>query len=452
MPVFPRRRRAGLVQAMGGVNPAFQPPQDIFSAQQGPVLPENYGFNDLAGYEEQRRRELGEQAQRSILDYRTQFAGEAAKRRAGLATSLTESGKRLFQEANPQILEDLNTRGFLSSPTEVARSQAQALKEIDLASQSRLQDFDTQTFGQEEALRQAGLSADLQARQDALDAGLDLRRGQLESQQQSAQAAQEDALARKLAKEQRRGGITQSLIGAGGSLAGGLLAARAFGGGVGKTAIVGGKTVPVAGAGGGGIGGALLPLAGVGAGLGLYEEGRKLLRKQGFGKNTSKALSAVPGVGLSVGVANKAVKSIKKAFCFNGSTSILMADGSQKMIDDIELGDETRGGTVQSVRISLVDKEDIFDYEGIKVTKYHAVNEDGKWIRVKDSSRVKPAMESDNAVYSIVTSGHRIYANNILFADEHETEFYEALNMEESLIELNRQGDIIEVPANGQRE
>lgn len=93
-------------------------------------------------------------------------------------------------------------------------------------------------------------------------------------------------------------------FGGGGAAAGG--AASAYG-------VPGGLIGPAA-APGGGIGAFALPAVGVAAGLALYEEGRKLLRKQGFSKNSAKALSVIPGVGLTVA-------AVSKAFSGKGKTS-----------------------------------------------------------------------------------------------------------------------------------
>lgn len=230
----------GLADSMLGTNPQFN--QGIPST---PKLPQNYGFNDLAGYEEQRRSALGGQFQNQINQARTGIESQygtalkgyqdtSAQRRAALASSLTDQAQKNFQLQNPGILEDLNSRGVFSSPTAVAQAQAQAMKELELANQSKLTDFDAQQRAYEDELNKnrlnelnqlslAGTSANIQSQQDALDAGLDLRRGGLEATRQDAAASREEAMARDLAKQQQRNQLTNSLIGVGGSLAGAAL-------------------------------------------------------------------------------------------------------------------------------------------------------------------------------------------------------------------------------------
>ena len=328
------RRRRGVVNAMTGEAPAFSPPSNVMTAFQEPTqqsqgYPSNYqpsSFYDLAGYEEKRRGDFA----KSVQD-------QLATRRASLSTSLTNQGNELFKAANPGILEDLNSRGLFSSPSAVATAQSNALRDIGLANQTYLNQFDDQST-----------AASLQAQQDTLDAGLDLRRGGLEQQFQEGQANQEQSLAERLAKQQRQNSLYGSLIGAGGSILGagalpGGFLGKLFGGGkAGTTATGVAGTAGVAGSGGYGTaasslfpagvaaappgaavtGGAVTPgwfsgvsgpgslvgpAAGVGAGLALYEGGRKLLRKQGADSTTSKVLGALPGVGLSVALANRAL-------------------------------------------------------------------------------------------------------------------------------------------------
>lgn len=138
---------------------------------------------------------------------------------------------------------------------------------------------------------------------------------------------------------------------------------------------------------------------------------------------------------------NKVANSIKKAFCFDGETMIDMADGSSKAIKDIQLGDETKGGVVESIRQSIAVEGTRYNYRNIIVTGSHAVKEN-KWRRVQDSKYARP-IEGEGKVYSLVTSDYRIFINSLEFADEHETPFYEQISMEESLRYLNRQEELV---------
>ena len=240
-----RKRLGGLASAMTGQQPAFTAQETQFP-QEAPMramaaptstpaqtpykssfLAPGYGYNELATYEEGRRNQFGNTASNDILSTRDK-----------LASSLGDYSKRFFEQQNPYILEDLNSRGLLTSPSAVNTAQTDALKELGLENEKYLRDFDT-----------SALSARLQAQQDALDSGLDLRRGGLDQQFEDAASNREEALARDLAKKQNKNNLINSLIGVGGSLGGSLLTAKMLGGaGAAKAAAAAGAGTATAGA------------------------------------------------------------------------------------------------------------------------------------------------------------------------------------------------------------
>jgi len=126
--------------------------------------------------------------------------------------------------------------------------------------------------------------------------------------------------------------------------------------------------------------------------------------------------------------------------CFLADTPVLMADGSEKRIAEISLGDETKGGVVVSTRQAV--SNNLFDYKGVGVTGSHAVLDDEQWKRVKDANDVS-RLAGVFKIYSIVTSGHRIYVGDLTFADELEHDRYTSLqeanaHMDESIELLNK--------------
>lgn len=138
-----------------------------------------------------------------------------------------------------------------------------------------------------------------------------------------------------------------------------------------------------------------------------------------------------------VNTVKSVVNSVKSVFCFDGDTLVDMQDGSKKPIKDIQLGERVMGGgVVVSTRQSFTANGTRFKYKGITVTGSHAVKEK-RWLRVKDSVHAE-RINGGGVVYSLVTDLHRIYINGIQFADEHETDKYEYLSMDESLAELNK--------------
>jgi hypothetical protein len=152
-------------------------------------------------------------------------------------------------------------------------------------------------------------------------------------------------------------------------------------------------------------------------------------------KNPVKAVTSV---------ANKVSKTVSKVFCFVPGTKITMADGTKCLVEDIDLNMETEsGGTVISIRRSSVD-ENVFDYKGVRVTGYHAVFENGNWIRVKDSTHAIPVAYR-GVVWSVANNNHRLLVEGQIFADEIETDNYENLTIDESLGILNSNGSLMEV-------
>ena len=102
-------------------------------------------------------------------------------------------------------------------------------------------------------------------------------------------------------------------------------------------------------------------------------------------------------------------------FCFDPSTLIQMTDGSEKKIKDIQLGDDTKGGEVTGV-FQFKAFDEIHDYKGVTVAGSHYVKENGKFIMVKDSP-LAVKINKIPVVYSLDTTGRRIFIKDIEFAD-----------------------------------
>jgi hypothetical protein len=102
-------------------------------------------------------------------------------------------------------------------------------------------------------------------------------------------------------------------------------------------------------------------------------------------------------------------------FCFDPNTLVQMADGSEKKIKDIQLGDNTKGGEVTGV-FQFKASDEIHDYKGVTVAGSHYVKEDGKFIMVKDSP-LSVKIDKIPVVYSLDTTDRRIFIKDIEFAD-----------------------------------
>ena len=114
--------------------------------------------------------------------------------------------------------------------------------------------------------------------------------------------------------------------------------------------------------------------------------------------------------------------------CFLKGTLITMADGTTKPVEQVDLGDEVAvGGKVFAVGRFL--NTELYDYKGIKVSGSHMVNEDGVWMRVRDTKHGKSLGNDKNTVYVFGSENRRILINKILFTD------YFEVNEQDILIE-----------------
>ena len=100
--------------------------------------------------------------------------------------------------------------------------------------------------------------------------------------------------------------------------------------------------------------------------------------------------------------------------CFVKGTMIEMADGSKKEITSIDVGEETKGGTV--LTIMKFSPQSIYNYKGVKVSGSHWVIEDNQFIEVENSKRAV-ATDTVETVYCFKTSKNRIWVNGVEFGD-----------------------------------
>ena len=98
--------------------------------------------------------------------------------------------------------------------------------------------------------------------------------------------------------------------------------------------------------------------------------------------------------------------------CFIAGTMIEMADGSEKEITLIDVGEETKGGTVHAKM--KFSPENIYDYKGVGVSGSHYVLEDGQFVSVEDSKHGK-LTDKKEVVYTFITSDYRIFIKGIEF-------------------------------------
>ena len=150
-------------------------------------------------------------------------------------------------------------------------------------------------------------------------------------------------------------------------------------------------------------------------------------RGGGADRDPAPSRPSGPSPGVPAGAGPPSVSGGGGAGCFVKGTPITMADGSTKPVEQVDLGDKVaEGGKVFAAGRFLT--EELHDYEGIKVSGSHMVNEDGTWVRVRDSEKGKPLGDDEHTVYVFGAEHRRILINGILFTDYFELPEQEQLD------------------------
>lgn len=100
--------------------------------------------------------------------------------------------------------------------------------------------------------------------------------------------------------------------------------------------------------------------------------------------------------------------------CFVKGTPVQMLDGTTKPIEQIEVGDLTKGGEVWMTIVGI--PQEIYNYLDVEVSAHHWVKENNQWIEVYES---KHAIKTDKVetVYNLNTSDNIIWIKDIEFSD-----------------------------------
>jgi len=102
--------------------------------------------------------------------------------------------------------------------------------------------------------------------------------------------------------------------------------------------------------------------------------------------------------------------------CFIAGTLVTMADGSQKAVELVDIGDEVAvGGKVFATGKFLIDN--LYEYKGVQVSGTHMVKEDSKWTRVENSKHGVSLGNDDAIVYVFGSENRRIIIEGIEFTD-----------------------------------
>lgn len=147
-----------------------------------------------------------------------------------------------------------------------------------------------------------------------------------------------------------------------------------------------------------------------------------------------KKQSTISTIGTVVGI-------VASIFCLTKDTWVRMADGTNKCITDIQVGDEVElGGIVGGVGKILTS--DFYRYDdSFTSTGIHCMFEEGKWTRVYDSPKaVKLDIEAD-FIYPLVTQNHCFIANGHIHRDVIEHDDAHLLNIHQRLEIFNSDED-----------
>lgn len=196
----------GIVDALSGPGPQVPYGDPTSDYQQ---------FLSLAAEEEKKRQELGKKQQEQILGFAGDVEGKARDFRSRLAESLAGTARSTFERANPFVLEDLNSRGLLTSQTARDTEQGRLLGDLAREQQDQLSAFDKDIFNQLNDIRGQGLSALLGGDQSALDSALALRKAGLQRTFDVTDTNREQGFAKQLAKRQSRDNLLSGILGGG---------------------------------------------------------------------------------------------------------------------------------------------------------------------------------------------------------------------------------------------
>lgn len=121
------------------------------------------------------------------------------------------------------------------------------------------------------------------------------------------------------------------------------------------------------------------------------------------------------GSAISSGVHDAGNDIVNTVSCFVADTPIEMADNTVKRIQDIRVGDMTKGGKVTFTTQGT--SADLWDYNGEVVTGGHYVKESDKWTDVAHSEKGFKLKREEVPVYDFCTDKHSIWINGIEFSD-----------------------------------
>ena len=128
--------------------------------------------------------------------------------------------------------------------------------------------------------------------------------------------------------------------------------------------------------------------------------------------------------------------------CFDGKTLLTMNDGSERLIEELEVGDILAKNNIITAKLKLdATNEQMFQLGNVVVSGSHRVKHNGKWIFVKDHPAAEPLSCEEPFIYCLNTSLKTIRVGANEFADWDEV-FDEELTELLVRIDSNEPSDI----------
>lgn len=136
-------------------------------------------------------------------------------------------------------------------------------------------------------------------------------------------------------------------------------------------------------------------------------------------------------------------RTIGRVFCHLADSLVVMADGTEKPIKEIKLGDKLFGNIMVTHIGQSYVMDDIYEYEGELVTGAHVVYENGKLIQVENSKLSKlTKVDEVSTVYPMDTdTGYYVTSSGVVSIGDPRIEG--ALTPEHELELFNKEKDYL---------
>jgi len=93
-----------------------------------------------------------------------------------------------------------------------------------------------------------------------------------------------------------------------------------------------------------------------------------------------------------------------------------MADGTERAIDRVRIGDRVAGGG-RVYMTGLFLAADLYRLDGVEVTGDHLVRSNTGWVPVRAHPRAVCILSGKRLVHNLATTRNRIRAGGLVFAD-----------------------------------